>query len=110
MVFGKYKYELEKKERDQRKKVKKTEVKGVRISPRISRNDLEFKARQADKFLEEGNKVRIEIVIRGREFIHRDIIKKVISDFLAVMKNKVMIEQELKRQRRGLAMVVAKTK
>lgn len=110
LVFGKYKYELEKKERDQRKKVKKTEVKGVRISPRISRNDLEFKARQADKFLDEGNKVRIEIVIRGREFIHRDIIKKVISDFLAVMKNKVMVEQELKRQRRGLAMVVAKTK
>lgn len=106
--FGKYKYELEKKEQQQRKKTKKTEIKGIRISPRISKNDLEFKARQADKFLKQGNKVRIEIVIRGREFIHRDMIKKVISDFLATMKEKVIIEQELKRQRLGLAMVVAR--
>jgi translation initiation factor IF-3 len=108
--FGKYKYDLEKKEKDQRKKSKKTEIKGVRISPRISRNDLEFKARMADKFLGQGHKVRIEIVIRGREFAHRDMIKKVISDFLAAMKEKVIVEQELKRQRLGLAMVVAKTK
>ncbi|MEW6407661.1 MAG: translation initiation factor IF-3 [Patescibacteria group bacterium] len=106
--FGKYRYELGKKEKDQRKKAKRVEIKGVRISLRISRNDLEFKARQADKFLKEGHKVRIEIVIRGREFIHRDMIKKVISDFLATMKEKVIIEQELKRQRLGLAMVVAR--
>lgn len=108
--FGKYKYELEKKEKEQRKKTRKVEIKGVRISPRISRNDLEFKARQANKFLQEGNKIRIEIVIRGREFIHRDIIKKVINDFLSAMKERVVVEQELKRQRRGLAMVVAKAK
>lgn len=108
--FGKYKYELGKKEKDQRKKAKRVEIKGVRISLRISRNDLEFKARQADKFLQEGHKVRIEIVIRGREFIHRDMIKKVINDFLAAMKEKVIIEQELKRQRLGLAMVVTKQK
>lgn len=110
LLFGKYKYELEKKERQQQKKIKKTEVKGVRISPRISKNDLEFKARQADKFLGQGHKVRIEVVIRGREFAHRDIIKKVIKDFLSAMKEKVIVEQELKRQRLGLAMVVAKAK
>jgi len=109
--FGKYKYELEKKEREKSKKSKRVEVKGVRISPRISKNDLEFKARQADKFLKDGDKVRVEMIIRGREFIHQDVIKGMFRKFFEAMKEKnIVVEQDLKRQRLGLAMVIAKSK
>ena len=76
MDHGKYKYEKMKKDRKQKAKAKKVEVKGVRISPRISKNDLEFKAGQADKFIKEGNKVRVELLLRGREHIHKDMAKE----------------------------------
>lgn len=110
MDYGKYKYEQMKKERKQKAKAKKIEVKGVRISLRISQNDLEFKARQADKFINEGNKVRIELVLQGRELAQRDLAQATFERFLKTMKEKVIIEQKPKRQRLGLAMVVAKAK
>lgn len=106
--FGKYKYQKEKQEQQQKKKAKKVEIKGVRISPRISDNDLKFKAQQADKFLDQGNKVRIEIVIKGREHAHMDLVNQTLHRFVDTMKTKVKVEQQPKHQRLGLAMVVAK--
>lgn len=110
MDHGKYKYEKMKKNRKQKAKAKKVEVKGVRISPRISTNDLNFKAGQADKFIKEGNKVRIELILRGREHIHKDIAKESFNKFIETMNEEVIIEQEPKKQRLGLAMVIAKSK
>ncbi len=106
--FGKYKYQKEKQEQQQKKKARKVEIKGVRISPRISQNDLEFKAKQADKFLDEGNKVRIEIVIKGRENAHIDLVNATLHKFVDTIKTKIKVEQQPKRQRLGMAMVVAK--
>lgn len=108
--YGKYKYERMKKGRKQKAKSKKTEVKGVRISPRISENDLAFKAKQADKFLKEGNKVRIELMLRGRENMHKDLAQETFNKFIETMKEEVKIEQHPKRQRLGLAMIVTKAK
>lgn len=110
MDYGKYKYEQMKKERKQKAKAKKIEVKGVRISLRISQNDLEFKAKQADKFIKEGNKVRIELILHGRELAQRNLAQMSFDKFINTMKEKVIIEQKPKRQRSGLAMVVAKAK
>lgn len=110
MDYGKYKYQKEKKEQKQKKKQKKVEVKGVRISLRISKNDLEFKAKQADKFLGEGNKVRIELIMRGRENAHRDLAKVKLKEFIEIMEHKVIVEQEPKKERLGLAMIVAEDK
>lgn len=107
MDYGKYKYQQEKKERKMKKSQKKVEVKGVRISLRISKNDLEFKARQADKFLKQGNKVRVELVLRGRENAHRDLAKVKLKEFIEIMEHKVIIEQEPKKERLGLAMIVS---
>jgi len=67
MDNGKYKYEKSRKEKDQKTKQKKTEIKGIRISPRIGQHDLEFKVKQAEKFLEKGHKVKIEMILKGRE-------------------------------------------
>lgn len=108
--YGQYKYEIEKQEKKHKKKQKKIEVKGVRISPRISENDLDFKVQQAERFFAEGNKVRLEMVIRGREFAHRDLIKETFDRFLKRLTTKVLIEQAPKRQRLGLAMVLSADK
>lgn len=106
MDYGKYKYQQMKEDRKQRKRAKKVEVKGVRISLRISQNDLEFKAKQADKFLQEGNKVRVELILRGRENAHRDLAKDIFKKFMETMEEDVIIEQQPKRQRLGLAIVI----
>ena len=108
--YGKYKYEKMKKGRKQKAKSKKVEVKGVRISPRISQNDLLFKSKQADKFIKEGNKVRIELMLRGRENIHRDLAQETFDKFINTMKEEIKVEQHPKRQRLGLAMIVTKAK
>ncbi len=106
--YGKYKYQLMKKEQKLKKKQKKVAVKGIRISLRTSKHDLAFKARQADKFVKQGHKVRIELVLKGREWTHRDLAKKRFDEFIEIMKEKVKIEQEPKRQRLGLAMIITK--
>lgn len=93
-----------------KKSQKKVEVKGVRISLRISQNDLEFKANQADKFLSQGNKVRIEIVLRGRENAHRDLARERLNEFIKKMKHKVIIEQKPQKERLGLAMIISEDK
>ena len=108
MDYGRYKYQKEKKEQKMKKKQKKVEVKGVRISLRISKNDLQFKAKQADKFLGEGNKVRVELIMRGRENAHRDLAKERLQEFIEVLENPVITEQEPKKERLGLAMIIAK--
>ena len=107
--YGKFKYKKEKQQQQQKKKAKKVEIKGVRISPRISENDLKFKAKQADKFIKQGDKVRIEVVIKGREHTHMDLVRETFNHFIDTMEEKVKIEQRPKKQRLGMAMIVTKT-
>ena len=106
--YGQYKYQKEKQQQQQKKRAKKVEIKGVRVSPRISENDLKFKAKQADKFIKQGDKVRIEVVIKGREYTHMDLVRKTFDQFIETMEEKVKIEQRPKKQRLGMAMVVTK--
>lgn len=90
------------------KKKLKTKTKGVRITLRISEHDLAFKAAQADRFIKKGHKVRIELVLKGREYTHLDLARKKFDGFIGAMKEKIEIEQEPKRQRMGLAMIITK--
>lgn len=106
--YGQLKYQQAKEEQRQKKRQKKVEVKGVRISMRISENDLAFKANQAQKFLDEGNKVRVELMMRGREKAHTVLGKKVILKFKDRLEGNIIMEQEPKRERLGLAIVVVK--
>lgn len=105
--FSKFKYQLEKERRT--KKGRKVEVKGVRISIRISENDLLFKARQADKFLGQGHKVRIELILRGRERENRAYGMSMFNRFIEKMETPTRVESTPKPQRLGFAMVVART-
>jgi len=109
MNYGKYLYWLQKKEKAA-KGSKSNELKGIRLGFNISQHDLETRARQAEKFLKKGDKVRIEMVLRGREKALGDFAKGKINQFLETLEKLVpiKIERELKRELRGFTMIIAK--
>ena len=71
--YGKYRYELARKEKEAKKKQKVIEIKEVRLSPNIDENDLNTKMNNARKFLEKGNKVKVTLRFRGREMAHMSL-------------------------------------
>ena len=81
MNYGKYKFEQAKKEKEARKKQKTFELKEIRITPNIEQHDFEFKAKNARKFLEDGNKVRITLKFRGREMNYIKLGEEVLQKF-----------------------------
>jgi len=107
--YGKYLYWLEKK-RKSVKKQKGGEVKGIRLSFAISRHDMEIRARQAEKFLKEGNKIFLEMVLRGREKSLANVSKEKISQFLEILNGFIPVkaEGELKRGPRGFTMIISR--
>ncbi len=109
--YGKYLYREEKRERSIHKH-KSSELKGIRLTFNISLHDLETRANLAEKFLNKGDRVRIELPLRGREKALGDFAKEKMNKFLETLKNLVPIkvERELKREPRGLTMIISKTK
>ena len=107
--YGKYLYSLKKK--DKGIKVKTGELKNVRLSFNISDNDLNTRANNAIKFLKNKEKVRIELILRGREKgldqVGKEKIKKLI-EFIEKQEIEIKIEKELKREPRGLSMIISK--
>jgi translation initiation factor IF-3 len=83
--YDKFRYQQEKQAQQSRKKVKKISVKGVRLSVRIGTHDLEFKAKRSNEFLAEGNKVKIDVVMRGREQAHAQLAFDLINRFIALI-------------------------
>ena len=75
MDFGRFKYEQSKKEREARKKQKAATVKELRLSPKTDRHDIEVKIRSAERFLREGDRVKINVRFRGREIVHSDLVR-----------------------------------
>jgi len=106
--YGKYKYQQAKKEQQRKVKQKKIEVKGVRIGLSTSSHDLEHKAKQIGEFLGEGNKVRIEIKLIGREKAHQDLAREKLNGFLKLISTPHQVEEQIKRTPRGLALTIAK--
>jgi translation initiation factor IF-3 len=106
--YGKYKYQQAKKEQQRKAKQKKIEVKGIRIGLSTSSHDLEYKAKKVEKFLTEGNKIRIEMRLRGREKAHGDLAKEKLNNFLELVSVEHKIEEEPKRGPIGLIIIIAK--
>ncbi len=105
--YGKYLYRLRKKEK---KTVKSTEVKGIRLRFNISPHDLETRVSQAVKFLNKGNKVRVDMVLRGREKRLAMVAKEKVNQFLKGLEQKINIKVDgnLKRKPRGFSIMVSK--
>ncbi len=95
--FGQFKYELKKKEQQQKTKQKKTTTKGIRLSFKIGKGDLELKSKQAKKFLDQGNKVKIEMILKGRERAHCDLAKEIVERFIQSLE-KINLEQPITKQ------------
>ena len=110
MDFGKYLYREKKKEKQTVKKQKGGELKGIRLRFNISQHDLETRARQTEKFLGQGNKVRVEMVLRGREKYLGNFAREKINKFLEILQEIVpyKVERELKREPRGFSMIISK--
>lgn len=106
--FGKYKYQQAKKEQKQKSKQKEVEVKGIRIGLSTSLHDLEHKAKQTEEFLNEGNKVKIEIKLIGREKAHQNLAKEKLNSFLKMIPAVYKIEEEPKKSPAGLTMTIIK--
>lgn len=110
MDFGKYVYQERKKEKSAAKKQKISELKGIRLGFNISQHDMEVRAHQAEKFLKDGDKVRIDIVLRGREKALGNFAKEKISKFLEILQEFVQYktERELKKEPRGFSTIISK--
>ena len=102
MDYGQFKYEKDKLVQKQKSKQKKAETKGIRLSVRISTHDFGFRLNQAKKFLEKGSKLKIEIILKGRERQHlgkaREIINKFIEELKQFEELNIEIEQPLTKQ------------
>ena len=90
MDYGKFKFELAKKEKESRKNQKMVELKEVQLSMTIDTNDLNVKARQAQKFLDGGNKVKVAIKMRGRQNAHAVLGFEVMNKFFDILNGAVM--------------------
>lgn len=108
--YGKYRYELARKEKEAKKKQKVTEVKEIRLSPNIDNNDLTTKANNARKFLTKGDKVKVTLKFRGREMAHLGSSKKILSDFFAVLEDIAVVEKPAKMEGRSMIMYLTEKK
>lgn len=106
--YGAYMYQLDKQERKAKAKQKKTEVKGIRLSFKIGQHDRAVRLKNAQKFLGQGHKVRIEMLLRGREMAHKDIGLEIINNFVKELGEKVEVEQPISRQGRNYFIIVYK--
>lgn len=102
--YGKYRYELARKEKEAKKKQKVTDVKEIRLSPNIDVNDLNTKANQARKFLAKGDKVKVALRFRGREMAHMGMSKQILDDFFSKLEDVAVIEKPAKLEGRSMIM------
>ncbi|MBU2575580.1 translation initiation factor IF-3 [Patescibacteria group bacterium] len=106
--FGQFQYEQEKHKQKQKARQKKIEIKAVRISFRISEHDKQTKQAQAQKFLEQGNKLKIDIVLKGREKAYIGKAKETMENFAKSLGEDIAIEQPFTKQGGRLSLTVAK--
>lgn len=104
MDYGKYKYELAKKEKEAKKNQKVINVKEVRLTPSIESHDLNVKAKRAIEFLKSGDKVKVSVRFRGRELGHTDIGKEVLLEFADIASEVGSIEKEPKLEGKNMVM------
>ena len=104
--YGKYRYEQARKEKEAKKKQKTVDVKEVRLSPNIDKNDLNTKVNSAKKFIQKGDKVKVTLRFRGREMAHMQTSKHILDDFADMLKDVASVEKPAKLEGRSISMVL----
>lgn len=108
--YGKYRYELARKEKEAKKKQKVIEVKEIRFSPNIDENDLNTKLNNARKFLAKGNKVKLTLRFRGREMAHIRESRHILDDVAEKLADVATVEKPSKQEGRSVSLVLAPVK
>lgn len=104
MSYGKYKYELTKKEKESKKKQKVINVKEIRLTPNIEEHDLSVKAKNASKFLNDGDRVKVVVRFRGREIAYSEIGRKVLKRFFDLISDVSVMDKAPKMEGRNMIM------
>lgn len=102
--YGKYKYELTRKEKEAKKKQKVIDIKEVRMSPNIDTNDLNTKVSAARKFIEKGDRVKVTLRFRGREMAHMHSSKYILDNFAEALSDIAIVEKAPKVEGRSMTM------
>jgi translation initiation factor IF-3 len=105
--YGKFKYEAQKKANEARKRQKVIEVKEIKMRPNIDHHDYDVKMRAMNKFLGEGDKVKVTLRFRGREMVHQDLGLKVLERVRDDLEGVSKVEQFPKMEGRQMTMVIA---
>lgn len=111
--YNSFRYQKEKQEKKQKARQKTSAVKTIKLSLRINRHDLDFKAARAKEFLENGDKARVELQLRGRENQHAALAFEAVGKFVAIVKNKLgekkilKTEQEMKKLGNKISVIVS---
>ena len=105
--FGKYKYELQKKKNEAKKKQTVIEIKEIKVRPNIDENDYQVKMRAMKSFIEEGDKVKVTLRFRGREMAHQEIGIRVLERIRAELEAETKIEQMPRLENRQMVMVLS---
>lgn len=108
--YGKYMYKQKKIEQKHRKMQKQTEVKGIRLSLRTGDHDLKVKEKNARKFLEARNLVKVQLIFKGREAVHKDLATDKLTTFAESLVDIARVEEAPKRQGNTLIMILAPLK
>ena len=108
MNYGKYKFEQSKKEKEAKKKQKIFEIKEIRITPNIEQHDFEFKLKNAQKFIEDGNKVKITVRFRGREMNYLKLGEQVLNKFIEELAEISTVEKKPLLEGKKMFIILAK--
>ncbi|WP_177567114.1 translation initiation factor IF-3 [Phascolarctobacterium sp.] len=107
MDYGKYRYEQQKRDKEARKKQKTFDIKEVKLRPGIEDHDYTVKFKNAVRFLEDGDKVKVTIMFRGRELSHPELGEVLLKRMAEELKDTVVIERAPKLEGRNMIMIVA---
>lgn len=105
--YGKYKYEQEKKQHEAKKKQKVVEIKELKMRPNIAIGDFNIKLKSAEKFLNEGNKIKVIMQFRGREITHADVGMSVIERLKVSLAEISKVDNQPKLEGRNIIMVLS---
>ncbi|HMM21162.1 MAG TPA: translation initiation factor IF-3 [Selenomonadales bacterium] len=107
MDYGKYKYEQQKRDKEARKKQKVITIKEVKVRPNIEDHDFNVKLKNAQRFLEEGDKVKATVMFRGRELSHPELGRQVLVRMAAELKEIANVERDAKLEGKNMIMILA---
>jgi translation initiation factor IF-3 len=107
MDYGKFLYEKSKRERKARKAQKTVDVKEIRLRPKTGEHDINFKARDAERFLKDGHKVKVRVRFRGREITYPEIGREVLQEFASRLSSVSEVESAPRMEGRSMLMILS---